>query len=305
MTSTARQYTDEDLQKRFTDLGGEQAPPLRIAVPQIATPMVDLTADAEAKAAEEQAALKTWSAAMKQYLADVIEYRCRYASYYLTQKPNVPPRLCDARLDRLPDIPAKLVDVVRAWTEDPHDSLTLLGKPGSGKTSVAVAVAAALLRTFHSGQIRFLHEGDFSVSNEFGTMTYDRAADNADVLIFDDLGASYASDLRAAAVERVIRGRHERMQATVITSNLTMNEIGQAFGGRVSSVLREFDVLSFPTADLRLKGTARSTRRAAPAEPTEPKPIAPSPPFGVSAEQLRQAEADAVERRGPEGQSHA
>jgi hypothetical protein len=82
-------------------------------------------------------------------------------------------------------------------------------------------------------------------------------------VVYDDLGACHANDLRRGAVGELLRARWNGARATIITSNLTMAQIGD-IDARIASVLAAGVVLAFPSKDLRRQG--RLGRKAAAGE---------------------------------------
>jgi len=155
------------------------------------------------------------------------------------------------------DLPVKLIDAVKGWASSPSGFLTLTGTPGSGKTFLVVAVLRAALEggIIRPDDAKLVTEADYmgGVALDYGTVRRLTRYDDTALLAYDDLGACYANDLRRGAVGELLRARWNGDRATVITTNLTMAQIGD-IDGRIASVLAAGTVLAFPGRDLRRQG---------------------------------------------------
>jgi DNA replication protein DnaC len=70
-------------------------------------------------------------------------------------------------------------------------------------------------------------------------------------LVLDDLGAEKASEFTVASLSVILDRRIREGLPTVVTTNLTLGEIGDAFGERISSRLCEFCLISLSAPDFR------------------------------------------------------
>jgi DNA replication protein DnaC len=133
--------------------------------------------------------------------------------------------------------------------------MVLIGKPGTGKTHLGVAMANELLhKTSSSAVYRTVGSVLQAIRG-----TYDRHSErtegdilasliNPDLLVLDEIGVSkeQPSDFELTTLFAIINGRYEREAPTVIISNLQADELGRAMGDRCVDRLREGGLIVVP-----------------------------------------------------------
>jgi len=182
---------------------------------------------------------------------------------------GVPLHWQTASFDGCIDLPDELVRAARAWAGEPRGMVLFFGAPGSGKTYLGTSMLRAMLEgglymeLTPSGafdlRCRYACERDFlaALRADFdGGRSYARDVQDMPLLVFDDLGSSRLTDWGRGEVAGLLEDRHAHELPTVITSNLSPDELAVAVDPRVSSRIVESKlVFRFPPRDLRIKGT--------------------------------------------------
>lgn len=141
--------------------------------------------------------------------------------------------------------------------------LLMFGKPGTGKTHLAAAIANQLISETPATAVYRTVGGVLQAIKA----TYDGCSGRSesevfagliapDLLILDEVGATKPTEFELATLFQIINGRYEQVRPTLIVSNLMPAELAGAIGERCVDRLREGGavVLAFDWE------SARSTR---------------------------------------------
>jgi DNA replication protein DnaC len=138
--------------------------------------------------------------------------------------------------------------------------LLLLGKPGTGKTHLAAAIANHVVTTTKAtaiyrtvGGILQHIKGSYDRESGYSEREAFDSYAKTNLLIIDDVGATKPTDFELATLFTIINSRYEQMMPTVIISNLPPKALPEALGERCVDRLREGGglALSFDWASSR------------------------------------------------------
>ena len=144
--------------------------------------------------------------------------------------------------------------------KDTGSSLVLCGRPGTGKTHLANAMAISLINhgisVLYTTSFRMMAriKSTYSKYNETETESgVIKDFTRRDLLIVDEVGVQFGSDAEKVLFYQIINGRYDNVLPTVLISNLTAKELEQFIGERCFDRLKEGSgaVLSFDWESFR------------------------------------------------------
>lgn len=144
-------------------------------------------------------------------------------------------------------------------SENPPESLLLLGGTGLGKTHLSTAIARDVIErgydVFYNSAVGMI--SDFEC-RRFGNAAAMGDADNTeryiscDLLILDDLGTEMFNQFTQSTIYYVLNSRLNSGRPTVISSNLRAEELRKNYSDRITSRLfGEFRLVPFYGIDIR------------------------------------------------------
>lgn len=140
-------------------------------------------------------------------------------------------------------------------------SLLLSGAPGLGKTFLSACIARQVAESGYS----VIYDTAVNVFSEFEAAKFGDASDenrnrtsrylDCDLLILDDLGTEMTTQFITSALYTIINTRLMSRSATIISTNLSLEALGQRYSPQIFSRLRgAYQYLFFFGDDIRAKG---------------------------------------------------
>lgn len=124
-------------------------------------------------------------------------------------------------------------------------SAVFIGKPGTGKTHLAVGIALAIMGRGYSAMfttamraLRRVKE-TWSRNSEENEREAIAALVYPHLLILDEVGIQFGSDTEKLILFDVLNERYEQRKPTLLLSNLTLPEVRDYLGERIFDRLRE------------------------------------------------------------------
>ncbi len=124
------------------------------------------------------------------------------------------------------------------------DSLLMMGNAGTGKNHLAAAICHAVhdagYTACHTRAIKMIRR--IRQSWNGNSETEQEAIDlfvAPDLLVLDEVGMNYGSDAEKILLFDVLNERYENLKPTIVISNLALDGITEALGGRVMDRFRE------------------------------------------------------------------
>ena len=150
-------------------------------------------------------------------------------------------------------------DFAETFMQKPK-TLLFMGKTGTGKTHISTAIAKCAIEKYHE----VLYDSTQNVVSAFetdkfksGYGPFEPKGDKyleCDLLILDDLGAEFASQFTVSCIYNLINTRQNKGLSTIISTNLSYEELKSRYEDRIFSRLVGTDsqVLLFLGSDGRV-----------------------------------------------------
>ncbi len=154
-------------------------------------------------------------------------------------------------VDPLPSLQAAAVSIVDILATGDH--LLLSGKPGSGKTQAAVLLIRAAIEARKTAKLLNLGRAAMQIRAAYKTddgpteSSVVKEASRVDLLVIDDLGAGEtgAATLEQRILYLVLEERQNTRRSTVVTTNLTPQEVKDRLGQRLTGRLQPLAIMQF------------------------------------------------------------
>lgn len=171
---------------------------------------------------------------------------------------SIPKRYQGAKFEDVPvAIREKFVQL-----KSTRKGLFIHGAVGVGKTHTAFALKKQwdsenpyrLSIFWNTGELLQSTRSDMDRQNYDKARAMETLLDTESLIFLDDLGAESPSGWVLEQMYTLINKRYMDMKPMIITSNLSLEQIGQALGDRIASRLAEMcDVIELTGEDKRLK----------------------------------------------------
>ncbi len=136
-------------------------------------------------------------------------------------------------------------------------NLLLFGAPGLGKTHLSAAIA----REVSGNGFSVVYDTAGSVFQRFEAQKFTREENasgdvervmNCDLLILDDLGTEMTTTFVQSALYQIVNGRLMEKKSTIISTNLTPDQLAQRYSAQIASRIEgEYQLLPFVGRDIR------------------------------------------------------
>lgn len=170
---------------------------------------------------------------------------------------SIPPKYHKANVNLCPMMSLGRQKICVDWVMDPTTSMAITGEAGRGKTYFAMATIRALYHFCPHAYIRFFKTKilDDKIMEEFSKYGTSKGikeqVKDADFLFLDDFGAERNTERAELDLYEIIDHRVDWEKPTIITTNLSQEEILERFGARIHSRLKTFVWKQFSGDDIR------------------------------------------------------
>lgn len=157
---------------------------------------------------------------------------------------------------------------INNFNSDYHN-LFFYGTVGTGKSFLSGCVAKELIESGHSviyfsaaSLFDTLSKIKFDYKNQDGLHKEYEDLYQCDLLIIDDLGTEYTNNLINSELFSLINDRHIRQKATIISTNLSLEDFRNRYSDRVfSRITSNFEICKLTGPDIRMYKKRQQNRK--------------------------------------------
>lgn len=154
------------------------------------------------------------------------------------------------------------VDICHRFIDDfdtDYKNLIFCGKVGTGKSFLSGCISHELLQTGHS-VIYFSSSDLFTImaDNTFRRSSENESLNNRDIyecdlLVIDDLGTELTNQFVETSLFTCLNERHMHRKATIISTNLSLQELHERYSDRVfSRAVGNYEIIKLTGNDIRI-----------------------------------------------------
>ena len=145
--------------------------------------------------------------------------------------------------------------------DETHGNILIYGPTGVGKTFISSCIAKALIDSSHSvlyhtaaGLFSALEKRRFGTGDRDVSRKEEEHIFECDLLIIDDLGSEFYTQFTASSLFNIINERQLAGRSTVISTNLSFDEIIYNYSERTySRICKYYDLFKIIGSDLRIR----------------------------------------------------
>lgn len=167
---------------------------------------------------------------------------------------KIPPRFKQVSLETFPNLAFnkekfRLIKKLAATGEiNGKNSMFLYGQVGRGKSGLSIAILKERMNQLVPALFIEAHEimgrirASYNPDSEYKEDEIIEAVKTVEFLVLDDLGAEKVSDWVKSKMFEIINARYNNLLATIITSNLNLDQIHRQYGDRLTDRIREMAI---------------------------------------------------------------
>lgn len=148
---------------------------------------------------------------------------------------------------------------IKTFDSDYHN-LFFYGTVGTGKSFLSGCIAKELIESGHSviyfsaaGLFETLSRNMFDYKNKDEALSLHKDLYDCDLLIIDDLGTEYTSNVTVSVFFSLLNQRHLGKRSTIISTNLSLEDLRNRYSDRVfSRITNQYTICKFTGPDIRM-----------------------------------------------------
>lgn len=162
-------------------------------------------------------------------------------------------------LDRFKNSVQACQNFIKTFDSD-YQNLFFYGTVGTGKSFLSGCIAKELIESGHSviyfssaGLFETLSRNMFDYKNKEDILSFHEDLYGCDLLIIDDLGTEYTSNVTVSVFFSLLNERHLGKRSTIISTNLSLEDLRNRYSDRIfSRITNQYTICKFTGPDIRM-----------------------------------------------------